>query len=647
MIFLPNVLQYFKLDFKCHETTLGYYFKYYLGLTTWGDVEDHLHLTPSQLYVQVDSDFYQDNTMLLTDLYIILSWMVVNRSMKLKEWDTMEYRSFRKKIIWTTINKIQSVIPENQGGDKAPSTSTPSTQSSTSTSQVNSGSIGSSLKKPPAYSQVSPVVQQEVQVEPSGFSTRVSSTEYIATPPRPIIATGKKLFPSPNTHWKDGWDESAQEDPSITSLRSRISKAEKDFLNAQSPPPDPPGSVTSELDKKPLKPEKILTPPPEVETSAKDEVSVLSGGSHGSAKQKSHKSKASLKSQGSRKSRNSKSNHDKGPPSSSMSSSDTPYRKKLIIRSKLNDKVYWNGMRSSFSKFEKLVDGHLLQVGLNYLLDTHFQTMYMEKGTAYYTSKEFQSKYDTTEEQATWDRQYMYGILKATTRGFEDNTTNAYKQSRDGFSAWIILKRTYAHGGSMDHKTEDVEASIAVKFNPKKQKMVDYLDEFERLATQLSTLNPNEWPRGRKIKLLRKNISPAGPDIRHMLRKIKDLASDWDFTKCVTYLRDEAFDYDKEHPVPSKSTSTNLMHTDEPVEDIEEDQGRNTLQVETDAKAPLATYACINNLVTELGVVSAYKVLTSQSMRESLHIPGDIWFKLEPTMRQQIDEDQAGHSSRA
>ena len=115
-----------------------------------------------------------------------------------------------------------------------------------------------------------------------------------------------------------------------------------------------------------------------------------------------------------------------------------------------------------------------------------------------------------------------------------------------------------------------------MKFNPKKQKMVDYLDEFERLATQLTTLNPNEWPKGRKIKLLRKNISPAGPDIRHMLRKIKDLATEWDFTQCVTYLHDEAFDYDKDHPIVSKSSSTNLTQSDDPSVDDQEEETRGT-----------------------------------------------------------------------
>ena len=159
--------------------------------------------------------------------------------------------------------------------------------------------------------------------------------------------------------------------------------------------------------------------------------------------------------------------------------------------------------------------------------------------------------------------------------------------------------------------------------------MVDYMDEFERLSTQLSTLNPNEWPKGRKMKLQRKDISPAGPDIRHMLRKIKKLAAEWDFTKCVTYLRDEAFDYNKEHPLPPKSTSSHLAHAEE---DQEVEQNDVTGGTSDDA------YARVDHMITNLGLVIAYKVLSSQTMHESLYIPGDIWFKLEPTKRQKIDK---------
>ena len=41
-------------------------------------------------------------------------------------------------------------------------------------------------------------------------------------------------------------------------------------------------------------------------------------------------------------------------------------------RAKLNEKFYWDGHGSSFLTFRRAIEGHLLQAGASYLLDTHF-----------------------------------------------------------------------------------------------------------------------------------------------------------------------------------------------------------------------------------------------------------------------------------
>ena len=106
--------------------------------------------------------------------------------------------------------------------------------------------------------------------------------------------------------------------------------------------------------------------------------------------------------------------------------------------------------------------------------------------------------------QVKWDKTYLYGVLKSTTQSFEDNTTNEYEDSQDGFAAWIQLKKLYAHGGAPDIKVDELEALIVVPFVPRRKKMVLYLDEFERMGTQLSCLSPNDWTEIRKKKLLKK-----------------------------------------------------------------------------------------------------------------------------------------------
>ena len=135
---------------------------------------------------------------------------------------------------------------------------------------------------------------------------------------------------------------------------------------------------------------------------------------------------------------------------SSHSTTSASRSQKVLIRSKLNDKVFWDGLRTNFSQFEKLVDGHLLQVGAGYIADATFLATYMNEGRAYIETQKFWDAYDITEKQATWDRKYMYGIIQETTRRFEDKTTNEYQDSQDGFSVWAILKKRYSNRGNRE-----------------------------------------------------------------------------------------------------------------------------------------------------------------------------------------------------
>src|SRR5687767_15679556 len=41
------------------------------------------------------------------------------------------------------------------------------------------------------------------------------------------------------------------------------------------------------------------------------------------------------------------------------------------------DKISWDGMSSTFAKFRKVLEGHLIQVGAGYLIETRFLNMYL------------------------------------------------------------------------------------------------------------------------------------------------------------------------------------------------------------------------------------------------------------------------------
>ena len=95
--------------------------------------------------------------------------------------------------------------------------------------------------------------------------------------------------------------------------------------------------------------------------------------------------------------------------------------------------------------------------------------------------------------------------------------------SQDGIHAWYQLKKEYAHEGSAECKADHIEKDIAIPYKQiKSSTLVNYIDQFERHATQLSTLNQKDWSHIRKVKLLRTNLEPLGNAFKHVLQKIKD-----------------------------------------------------------------------------------------------------------------------------
>ena len=204
----------------------------------------------------------------------MLTWMDLCRTLKFKTWSYTDYVSHQHKVIWTTASGLRKGTHEKKGENEFPSfpssISIPSTASSTSSSKWTHHQPQTPLKEPPSYSQVLLVVQEEIQVEPTEQMDRATFPfDWKPTSLKPTVATGTKL--SPQSDWKEGWDESAQDDLSISSLRSHTRKAEEDFQQGERVQcPDPPGSITEELKKKPLKPETMLQPPPEVDTSKKN-----------------------------------------------------------------------------------------------------------------------------------------------------------------------------------------------------------------------------------------------------------------------------------------------------------------------------------------------------------------------------------------
>ena len=156
--FPAYVLEYFPHQFRRFKPTLPHAFEFYLGLSSWTDVENYLQMEPLVLWETMDMDFFVEQQPLLLELHVMLDWMLTCRTQKQREWFYANYVAHHCRVIWTVGHGLSSVLPEKGGKDKTLSlcsTPTPSTASSTTGSykQVL-------LKSPPPYSQVSTIVQE-------------------------------------------------------------------------------------------------------------------------------------------------------------------------------------------------------------------------------------------------------------------------------------------------------------------------------------------------------------------------------------------------------------------------------------------------------------------------------------------------------
>ena len=76
----------------------------------------------------------------------------------------------------------------------------------------------------------------------------------------------------------------------------------------------------------------------------------------------------------------------------------------------------WDGSRSTFEMFQRMIEGYLLQVGAGYLVNPHFLKMYENEGGDYFLSDDFWSCYNISVKQGQYYRKYLYGILVTTNR---------------------------------------------------------------------------------------------------------------------------------------------------------------------------------------------------------------------------------------
>ena len=111
------------------------------------------------------------------------------------------------------------------------------------------------------------------------------------------------------------------------------------------------------------------------------------------------------------------------------------------------ESLSWDGHRWSFRTIQNALEGHLLQIGMGYLLQPSFHQAYMYDSQGYIASEQFFQIYQISTPQAFLYHEYLYVIFKVATKTTQLPTLIKYHDSQDGIAAWVEILADYAHDG--------------------------------------------------------------------------------------------------------------------------------------------------------------------------------------------------------
>jgi hypothetical protein len=306
-------------------------------------------------------------------------------------------------------------------------------------------------------------------------------------------------------------------------------------------------------------------------------------------------------------------------------------------RSKLGEKVKWDGLKSSFKEYSQILAGHLLQVGAGYLVSTGFVKKYLEQGAAYFKTDEFWYTHSTSEAQALSDRSALYGLLLSSNKP-DQSILLQYDDSQDGILAWAQFQTEWADDGNEGSKALRVEVLESLVSRHYSLDDVDgltgYVDRFQKHMAQLSKFLPGDYSDGRKRRLLLRSIRDT-KSLLHLYQPLYDDKSKT-YEQCATYLRNNAAMFDH---VDSQSRPVQ-------VQQVAQELPEPPLQVQQVTQQPPMDLASASRIfmavAADQGPVRAFQTFQSPAIRERLSIPYPIWQQLEPIIRDKIVEIRKG-----
>jgi len=289
-------------------------------------------------------------------------------------------------------------------------------------------------------------------------------------------------------------------------------------------------------------------------------------------------------------------------------------------RTKLDARLTWNGHRSTFRVYKHAIEGHLTQVGMDYLTNPKFVDEYMEKGEALFLEDGFYDKWGLSVPQAKYDIKALYGALETSNRNNYNRIIMKYASNKDGIRAWKEFKRVYANDGSAEIRVELLEAKIAPYYDPSKDgELYKYLETFQAFLMELESLSPEEYPDKRKKKLLLQKFRFVH-GLKHLVQHCKD--DELNYTQCANYLSENAVGYDHEQQI--QGSSRRMMEV-------------STYQHESPSLSLTETRMMFHTMAQESNVQHTYAIFNTKTFREKLQIPEAIWAALKPEIKEEIN----------
>ena len=318
-----------------------------------------------------------------------------------------------------------------------------------------------------------------------------------------------------------------------------------------------------------------------------------------------------------------------------------PWNRPAKPRSKINEKISWNGKRSAFREFRKAVEGHLLQVNAGYLIDIEFLATYATHHAAgtqmtFLSSAPFWEQYNVPFEQSKTDKQYLYGILVTACRQTDNKVILERKRDLDGILAWSHMLRTYDNGGSTELRTGKIDDDARKPYTHNYPGgLTAYVEQFQALIAEMDSIAPLEYTDGQKQRLLIKNIR-AHPGVAHLAQHCKDFGMT--YFDAAEYLAKNAVIYD--HDVSTYKPKRMMT--------VIEEGNVHAYLTATEVTA------LFEETARESNIFLAHQSFQNRTIRQSLRIPDDVWHALEPTIKETINgirtrikEERDAHAAKA